>query len=1047
MCENDGSIKIALCEVVTALMSPDPNERILAEHQIDALQVTEEYGVALTELTLEHDGLLQIRQMTALLLKQYVDTHWSSLGEKFKGPETSPAAKVTIKNMLPHGLKESISKVRNSVAYTISTIASWDWPDHWPELFDILMGLLKENNEFAVQGSVRVLKEFVRDLGDSQISNVAPVILPDMYRIFMEKEQYSVRTRSRAIEIFNTLATMICTMAETDKSLFKAILGPILPYFTEALVTGLSIPDDSHFTDTGLKMAVLKALTVLVKNVPKTMSSWISQILPPVWSTMTSSADKYVKNVVNDTGDEEEIVDSDGEVLGFENLVFAIFEFVHALVESPKFRVAVKSGLSDLMYYIVLYMQITHEQCDKWSQNPDLFVEDEDEDSFSYSVRISAQDLLMALCEEFEQECSASLAQSIQRHLSEADQAKASGNENWWKAHEAAMLALGSVHEVIEGQIEEGKVDFDIKGFLENVVLNDAANPASPFLLGRCLWIGSKFPSRISNPAMTRFVEATVSGLTADKPTIVRISAVRAIWGFSQYLRASKNRTLLTPFLPAVTDALINMCGAFNSSSEVLGLILQNLSLVLACDISFAASYESKVTPLIIAIFIKFSSDHVLTSLIEDIFKVIATSTPECAASLESRLIPTLVSILDAEGDKVSTGLQAVALDILQTLVRANSGNKENQNQPRPLSQLLVANAFPAAVRCTLHSDDNSVTQSGGECLRAYVSVGPDQICHFTDAEGKSGLWYMVQVAGHLLNPVGSEFSATFVGRLVTTLIQKTGDRLGENLDHLLKAVLSKLRGSETLSVIQSLIMVYAQLVHTQLPAVLNFLCSVPGPSGELALHFVMTEWVSRQHLFYGSYEKKVSVVALAKLLQHGVNNNDTRLQEINVKGDHIINEASRTRSQKKVNPDQWTNIPLLVKIFKLLVGDLSDHLENALASAQDDHNDIDSGAEETDEEWEDDDSTEMNSTGRTFKQTELSRLLGLNGTFDDEEDGEDEEDDPDALADPLYRINLRQYLTEFVGEFTKQPYFMSHFGQHLNAMEKKALASIGIQA
>ena len=39
------------------------------------------------------------------------------------------------------------------------------------------------------------------------------------------------------------------------------------------------------------------------------------------------------------------------------------------------------------------------------------------------------------------------------------------------------MLALGSVHEVIEGQIEEGKVDFDIKGFLENVVLNDAANP------------------------------------------------------------------------------------------------------------------------------------------------------------------------------------------------------------------------------------------------------------------------------------------------------------------------------------------------------------------------------------------------------------------------------------------------------------------------------------------------------------------------------------------------------------------------------------------
>ena len=48
------------------------------------------------------------------------------------------------------------------------------------------------------------------------------------------------------------------------------------------------------------------------------------------------------------------------QVLGFENLVFAIFEFVHALVETPKFKGAVKTGLSELMYYIVLYMQVVN---------------------------------------------------------------------------------------------------------------------------------------------------------------------------------------------------------------------------------------------------------------------------------------------------------------------------------------------------------------------------------------------------------------------------------------------------------------------------------------------------------------------------------------------------------------------------------------------------------------------------------------------------------------------------------------------------------------
>ena len=59
---------------------------------------------------------------------------------------------------------------------------------------------------------------------------------------------------------------------------------------------------------------VLKALTVLVKNVPKQMAVWLPQILPPVWATLTTSAEKYVREVVNEGGEEEDVVDSDGEV-------------------------------------------------------------------------------------------------------------------------------------------------------------------------------------------------------------------------------------------------------------------------------------------------------------------------------------------------------------------------------------------------------------------------------------------------------------------------------------------------------------------------------------------------------------------------------------------------------------------------------------------------------------------------------------------------------------------------------------------------------------
>ena len=77
---------------------------------------------------------------------------------RFRPPEAPQATKAAIRAMLPHGLKESISKVhlaksgvwtnlniqvRNTVAFCLAAIAHWDWPDAWPQLFDILMQAMK----------------------------------------------------------------------------------------------------------------------------------------------------------------------------------------------------------------------------------------------------------------------------------------------------------------------------------------------------------------------------------------------------------------------------------------------------------------------------------------------------------------------------------------------------------------------------------------------------------------------------------------------------------------------------------------------------------------------------------------------------------------------------------------------------------------------------------------------------------------------------------------------------------------------------------------
>ncbi|XP_006822545.1 importin-9 [Saccoglossus kowalevskii] len=1026
------SLKGVLLESLQAILSPDQRIRIEGEDQIKLLEVTEEFGVYLAEFTLDPQGALAIRQLASVILKQYVEAHWSQHSDKFRPPETSDTAKMAIRSMLPAGLRETISKVRTSVAYAISAIAHWDWPDAWPQLFGELMGALTSGDSNAVHGAMRVLTEFSREVTDMQMPQVAPKILPEMYNIFINDEVFSIRTRSRAVEIFNTCAGLIFSMNELHKGVAKQLLFPVLSQFVVAFGQALSFPDGDK-SDSGLKMEVIKAVTTLVKSFSKQMSQWLPELLPQIWKALTESADVYVRTVVNDTEDADDPVDSDGEVLGFENLVFSIFDFVHGLVETPRFRSTIIKSLDDIVYYIILYMQITEEQVKSWTSNPDQFVEDEDEDTFSYSVRISAQDLLLSVASEFQAECAVGIANAVTRHLQEAEVAKNAGNANWWKVHESCLLTMGSVKALIIDTVSSGNLNFPLNDFLTSVILTDLNVAVSPFLLGRALWAASRFTLAMTPELVQQFLEATVRGLQKNQPPSVRVSSVRAVYGFCDHLKTSSNTQILVPYLTHILDGLIVLATEF--AAEVLALVMETLCIVITIDKAFTASVENKVTPLTTALFLKYSQDPLITSLAQDIFKELSQNEA-CQQPLQVRLLPTLDSILNAPVDKVPLGLASVAMDVLCTIVR---------NSTVPLSDALITQSFPTAAQCTLRTDDNAVMQSGGECMRAYVSVALEQLIQWHDETGHSGLYYVVQVVSRLLNPRTSEFTAAFVGRLVSTLISKAGTALGSDLDLMLRAVLSKMQQAESLSVVQSLVMVFAHLIHNQLDAVLEFLYNVPGPTGKPALEFVMTEWVARQHLFYGAYDSKVSTTALAKLLEHIIAVDDKRFVDITVKGDQIfnLNEGIRTRSKTAQAPDQWTTIQIHVKMFKLLVNELSNAVETNMSRQ------ASAGGEDLDEDEGWDDCEEDDGDDETEGQT-LESMLGMFAPATDFpgydfECDDDEEDDPDALNDPIYRMDMQAYLTEYFQRLSQQDCYRVVFIPNLNDNEKHALIAAGI--
>lgn len=189
---------------------------------------------------------------------------------------------------------------------------------------------------------------------------------------------------------------MLSSMAHVDRNIIKTHLNPALPNFMKAFVEILSFPTAQVFHP-ALKIEVLKCLTEVARNSSRSLQAFLGDILGPVWATLTETAAVYVKTQVNNTEDLDTDIDSDGEELlkpssfretpsedrdalldplsflgemyCLSTLIQSIFEFVQALVESPKLKDPVHKGMDELLFYLIIYMQVTEHRSSRAAFN------------------------------------------------------------------------------------------------------------------------------------------------------------------------------------------------------------------------------------------------------------------------------------------------------------------------------------------------------------------------------------------------------------------------------------------------------------------------------------------------------------------------------------------------------------------------------------------------------------------------------------------------------------------------------------------------------
>lgn len=181
-------------------------------------------------MLVDNAAAFALRQLAGVLFKQYIDVHWSQNAEKFEEPEVDVAVKARVRDLLPFGLNDPSSKLRTQVAVSMALIGSYDWPDAWPQLFEILVRALNgaglrppatsaagQLDLNAVHGALETLLNLVPDITDLQMPKVAPAIMPQMYKIFIDPRNYSIGLRKRSVQIFALLVEEIADMSEYDK--------------------------------------------------------------------------------------------------------------------------------------------------------------------------------------------------------------------------------------------------------------------------------------------------------------------------------------------------------------------------------------------------------------------------------------------------------------------------------------------------------------------------------------------------------------------------------------------------------------------------------------------------------------------------------------------------------------------------------------------------------------------------------------------------------------------------------------------------------------
>ena len=415
--------------------------------------------------------------------------------------------------------------------------------------------------------------------------------------------------------------------------------------------------------------------------------------------------------------------------------------------------------------------------------------------------------------------------------------------------------------------------------------------------------------------------QQSLRALDDDASYIVKAICIRVLHVYLTSLPSPQATGLQAPIIASIARFLDTQdLDDMDENIDLVDLILQTLrDTVMANPLT---GLEHNGLDILLTM-VKYGAarDFRSNEIIEETFKCTAEAMAQqgrdAYVGLCHKILPSLMAALDVEepAKTQKTMLTDVAVGILKTLA---------EHAVDALPPGFVAAAMPRLCRIIFADPDVYLSQTATLTIKYMLSNDTDQVFNYVDNElHKTGLEMCFLVIGHLLGPQVDDVSAAEVGELASSVVEKAGPAaLGTSMHELLHILVTRLATAEHLSLIQSLVSVFARLALLNAAELLTFLSGLSIPnSSSTGLAIVTTRWLENASTFAGFDAVRQSCSALAALYR----THDPNVATIEVNGDLIPDTSSRikTRSMAKKAPIRYTRIGAPLKLIKILVTEL----------------------------------------------------------------------------------------------------------------------------